>query len=75
MENNKILCDRQNFIDCVKGDLLIREGVRITHLGDAANGAVEELKKGKTIYLTRKGKIVSKMNTIKGKFIEERYYD
>lgn len=55
-----IICDRQQFIDCVNGDLLERnaEGV-ITKLGDAASFALEAHEEGKRIFLTANGEIVT----------------
>jgi len=49
-------CDRDQFIDCYMGDLMIRDerGV-ITHLGDAATHAVEAAEHGQTVLLTVNG--------------------
>ena len=57
-----ILCNRQDFIDCVNGDLMIRnsKGI-ITHLGDRAIDAVEASEKGEEVILTINGKEFSKI--------------
>lgn len=57
---SRILADRQQFIDCCKGDLLIRDdrGV-VTHLGDGATEALEAVERGETVGLTVSGKVVS----------------
>lgn len=60
-----IICDRQNFIDCVNGNLMVRneKGI-ITHLGDKASEAVEATERGEEVILTvnnqRCSKIVNK---------------
>lgn len=47
---------RQDFIDCVNGDLLIsRKGI-ITHLGDRASTAVAAAEQGQRVYLTVNGR-------------------
>lgn len=66
-----IICDRQNFIDCVNGDLLIRDAQgRITHLGDAATDAVAAHNRGETVYLTVHGRIVSKISNYVEEIVE-----
>lgn len=56
----QLRADRQQFIDCVNGELLRRNasGV-ITHLGDAATAAVEAAERGERVWLTVRGKVVS----------------
>lgn len=62
MKNKRILCDRQQFIDCANGDLMTRnEKGEITQLGDAGHKALEAAINGETVYLTVDGEIVSKM--------------
>jgi hypothetical protein len=53
--------DRQDFIDCYNGDLMIRnsKGV-ITHLGDRASDAVDAAERGETVELLVRGKLFSK---------------
>lgn len=64
-----IYCDRQQFIDCTNGDLMIRNSkAQITHLGDGASSAVEAAEKGEEVILTVKGKSFSRMK----KFVETR---
>lgn len=58
----KIIVDRQDFIDCYNGDLLIREGINVTHLGDAASFAMDAAEQGKEVFLTINGVIVSKFH-------------
>ncbi len=57
-----IRSNRQDFIDCTNGDLMIRnkDGV-ITHLGDAATDAVEKAEQGEEVILTVNGKDFSKI--------------
>ena len=56
-KSNVIRCSRQDFIDCVNGDLMIRnrEGV-ITHCGDRAWDAVCAAEHGEKVILTVGGK-------------------
>lgn len=56
-------CDRQNFIDCVNGDLMIRRDTSITHLGDSqtAYDAIACAERGEEVVLTVRGKPFSKM--------------
>jgi hypothetical protein len=61
MSRNAIVkIDRQQFIDCVNGDLMTRNscGV-ITQLGDVATKAVEAAERGETVALMVGGRIVS----------------
>ena len=55
-------CDRQQFIDGANGNLFTRneKGI-ITQLGDAATHAIEAAERGKVVYLTVNGKVVSKI--------------
>lgn len=55
----KILCDRQQFIDCAKGDLMMNIEGKIMKLGDGASHAMELHDKGHPIYLTENGVIIS----------------
>lgn len=59
MKKTKIICDRKAFIDCANGDLLCVEKGVVTALGDAASGAMEAHDRGKKVYLTVNGVIVS----------------
>lgn len=59
-ENMKrILCDRNKFMDCVNGDLMIREGTKITALGDEAMSAVMAAEEGTPVFLTKNGEIIT----------------
>ena len=58
MKKQRIICRRQDFIDCVNGDLLIAKRGIVTHLGDSATKAVEAAGKGAPVYLTVDGVIV-----------------
>lgn len=58
----KIVADRQQFMDCVNGDLMMRNAAgEVTQLGDAATHAVEAAERGETVWLTVGGRIVSKI--------------
>jgi len=62
IKNKRILCDRQQFIDCANGDLMTRnEKGQITQLGDGAFNALEASIRGETVFLTVDGEIVSKI--------------
>ena len=56
-----IICDRQDFIDYVNGDLMIRNRKGITHLGDRATMAFEASEKGEEVILTVNGIQFSKI--------------
>lgn len=62
--------DRQDFIDCYNGDLMVRnlKGV-ITHLGDRASDAVKAAERGEVVELMVRGKVFSKF--INGKEVAE----
>lgn len=63
----KIICDRKQFIDCANGDLLIVDKGVVKALGDGASAAMEAHEKGKRVYLTVNGVIVSSIKN----FVEE----
>lgn len=66
MKNSKrIVCDRQAFIDCAKGDLLIVEKGVVKALGDAASEAMDAHNRGERVYLTIDGVIVSSIQNFK----------
>ena len=72
----KILADRQQFIDCVNGNLLTVENGEITRFGDKATAAVKAASRGETVWLTVGGEIVSKLTdgreiAIKTVYVEE----
>lgn len=57
-----IRADRQQFIDCVNGDLLSRDASgSVTQLGDAATHAVEAAERGELVILTVHGKDFSRI--------------
>lgn len=61
----KITCDRQTFIDCANGDLLIVEKGVVKALGDAASSAMDAHNRGERVYLTVDGVIVSSIQNFK----------
>ena len=68
---NKIICDRQAFIDCANGDLLCVEKGVVTALGDAASEAMGAHDRGEKVYLTINGVIVSFIQRGHEKLIKE----
>ena len=58
----RITADRQQFMDCVNGNLMTRNSNgEVTQLGDAASHAVEAAERGETVWLTANGVVVSKI--------------
>ncbi|MFA5457539.1 MAG: hypothetical protein WC261_07930 [Synergistaceae bacterium] len=68
----KVTCDRQAFIDCANGDLLIVEKGVVKALGDAASEAMEAHERGEKIYLTVDGVIVSTVQNFKEELIDDK---
>ena len=59
-----MLCDRKDFIDCINGDLMIRDkSGTITHLGDKIEvyKAIKCAERGNEVILTVKGLPFSKL--------------
>ena len=75
MKKNKVFADRKQFVDCCKGDLLIRnaEG-RLTHLGDGASFAMEAAERGEPVFLTVNGVTVSVVVNGKESLYKESLY-